>query len=52
LDRSTRPTWLARGATTLCERLNTKVKKILAEHQPKPLEPDKKQKIQEILAQA
>ena len=52
LDRSTRPTWLARGATTLGERLNTKVKKILAEHQPKPLEPDKKQKIQEILAQA
>ena len=52
LDRSVRHTWLDRGATTLGERLNAKVKSILAEHQPKPLEPDKKQKVSEILAQA
>jgi trimethylamine--corrinoid protein Co-methyltransferase len=49
LDRSVRHTWLDRGATTLGERLNAKVKSILAEHQPKPLEPDKKQKVREIL---
>ena len=52
LDRSVRHTWLDRGATTLGERLNAKVKSILAEHQPKPLEADKKQKVSEILAQA
>ena len=52
LDRSTRPTWLTRGATSLGERLSTKVKSILKERQSKPLEPDKKQKVQEILAQA
>jgi trimethylamine--corrinoid protein Co-methyltransferase len=52
LDRSIRSTWLNRGATSLGERLNAKVKHILAEHQPKPLESDKKQKIREIIAQA
>jgi trimethylamine--corrinoid protein Co-methyltransferase len=52
LDRSIRSTWLDRGATSLGERLNAKVKSILTEHQPKPLEPDKKQQVREILAQA
>jgi trimethylamine--corrinoid protein Co-methyltransferase len=52
LDRSIRGTWLKRGATTLGQRLNTRVKEITKEHQPKTLEPDKKQKIQEILANA
>ena len=52
LDRSIRSTWLDRGATTMGERLNRKVKKILSEYEPKPLAPDKKQKIQEILTQA
>jgi trimethylamine:corrinoid methyltransferase-like protein len=37
---------------TLGQRLNTKVKDILANHQPKPLDPDKKQKLQEIVAKA
>ncbi|HHH82025.1 MAG TPA: trimethylamine methyltransferase, partial [Chloroflexi bacterium] len=52
LDRSTRPAWLSRGATSLGERLNAKVKTILKEHEPRPLEPGKKQRIQEILARA
>jgi trimethylamine--corrinoid protein Co-methyltransferase len=52
LDRSIRSTWLDQGALTLGERLNAKVKAILKEHQPKPLEPEKKQKLQEILAKA
>ncbi len=52
LDRSIRSTWLDRGATSLGERLNAKVKSILTEHQSKPLDPDKKQKVREILAQA
>jgi trimethylamine--corrinoid protein Co-methyltransferase len=52
LDRSIRSTWLGRGATTLGTRLNTMVKDILKEYQPKPLEPDKIKKLHEILAQA
>jgi len=52
LDRSIRSTWLNKGATSLGERLNSKVNSILTEHEPKPLEPDKKQKVREILAQA
>jgi trimethylamine--corrinoid protein Co-methyltransferase len=52
IDRSIRPTWLENGATTLGQRLNSKVKEIIQEHQPKPLPPDQKKKVQEILAQA
>ncbi|MBN1178178.1 MAG: trimethylamine methyltransferase family protein [Anaerolineae bacterium] len=52
LDRSIRETWLERGGTTLGERLNKRVKEIIKEHQPKPLEAEKKEKLQEILAQA
>jgi len=52
LDRSRRPQWLEAGATTLAQRLNARVKEIIKEHQPKPLGPDKKRKIQEILATA
>lgn len=51
LDRQRRPEWLAAGATTLGQRLNTRVKEIIAEHQPKPLAAEKKRKVQEILAQ-
>jgi trimethylamine:corrinoid methyltransferase-like protein len=43
---------LENGATTLGQRLNSKVKEIIQEHQPKPLPPDQKKKVQEILAQA
>ncbi len=52
LDRSIRSTWLGRGAMTLGTRLNTMVKDILKEYQPKPLEPDKIKKLHEVLAQA
>lgn len=52
LDRSIRSTWLDRGATTLGQRLNARVKEIIKEHQPKPLEPEKKQQVEEILTQA
>jgi len=52
LDRNIREKWLASGATTLGQRLNTRVKEILKEHHPRPLEAEKKTKIQEILAQA
>jgi len=52
LDRKRRPQWLEAGATTLGQRLNARVKEIIKEHQPEPLDPDKKQKVQEILAQA
>jgi trimethylamine---corrinoid protein Co-methyltransferase len=52
IDRSIRPTWLDKGATTLGQRLNSRVKEIIQEHQPQPLEPEKKRKVQEILAQA
>jgi len=50
LDRKIRSQWLDGGSTTLGQRLNAKVKKILEKHQPKPLAPEKKQKVQEILA--
>ena len=38
------------GGTTLGQRLNAKTRKIIKEHKPKPLAPEKKQKVQEILA--
>jgi trimethylamine--corrinoid protein Co-methyltransferase len=52
LDRKRRPEWLAAGGTTLGQRLNVRVKEIVKEHQPRPLAPDKKRRVQEILAQA
>jgi len=52
LDRKRREKWLETGAATLGQQLNARVKEIIKEHQPKPLEPDKKQQVREILAQA
>jgi trimethylamine--corrinoid protein Co-methyltransferase len=52
LDRKRRVQWLEAGAETLGQRLNARVKEITKEHQPKPLDADKKQKVREILAQA
>jgi trimethylamine--corrinoid protein Co-methyltransferase len=52
LDRKIRSQWLDAGGTTLGQRLNAKVKKILEKHQPKPLAPEKKQKLQEIVTSA
>jgi len=52
LDRKIRSQWLDAGGTTLGQRLNTQVKDILANHRPKPLTTDTKQKLQEILTKA
>jgi trimethylamine--corrinoid protein Co-methyltransferase len=52
LDRKRRPEWLKAGSRTLGQRLNARVKEIIKEHQPQPLGPEKKRKIQEILAKA
>jgi len=51
LDRSIRSQWLDAGATTLGQRLTAKVLEIIEEHQVSPLDPEKKSKLQEILAQ-
>ena len=52
LDRSIHPVWQAAGGTTLGQRLNERVKQILKEHRPKPLDPAKRAQVQEILATA
>ncbi len=52
LDRSRRPQWVEAGATTLGQRVNARVKEIIAEHRAKPLDAAKKRQVQEILAQA
>ncbi len=52
LDHSRRDQWLADGGLTLGQKLTARVKEIVKAHQPRPLEPGKRQKIQEILAQA
>jgi trimethylamine--corrinoid protein Co-methyltransferase len=52
LDRKIRSQWLEAGGTTLGQRLNAKVKTILANHQSRPLDPMKKQQLQEIVARA
>jgi trimethylamine--corrinoid protein Co-methyltransferase len=52
MSREIRETWLERGATTLGERLNEKVRMILKERRPRPLEAEKKRRLQEILEEA
>lgn len=52
LDRKRRETWMAKGGKSMGQRLNDKVNKILAEYQPKPLDPEKSKKLREILATA
>jgi trimethylamine--corrinoid protein Co-methyltransferase len=52
LDRQRRLQWFDAGATTLEGGLANRVNKILEEHQPGPLDPDKKRKVWEILARA
>ena len=52
LDRRRRLQWLDTGAETMGQRLNARVKEIIKEYQPKPLEAERKQKLQDILAQA
>lgn len=52
LDRRIHSQWQSSGELTLGQRLNAKVLKIIKSHQPKPLDAEKKQKLQEILAEA
>jgi trimethylamine--corrinoid protein Co-methyltransferase len=52
LDRGRRDQWLAEGATTLGQRLNARVREIIKEHRPKPLEAEVKRQLQEIVGQA
>jgi trimethylamine--corrinoid protein Co-methyltransferase len=52
LDRRRRPEWLKAGAPSLGERLTARVKEIIKEHRPRPLEPEKKRAIGDILAAA
>ncbi|MEJ2556001.1 MAG: trimethylamine methyltransferase family protein [Anaerolineae bacterium] len=52
LDRSVRPNWLNKGASTLGERLTAKVKSILAEYETSPLDDGVKTQIQAIVAQS
>ena len=49
LDRSRRHKWLEGGALTLEQRLNRRVKEIIAEHRPKPLAADAKERLLGIL---
>ncbi|MFN2290598.1 MAG: trimethylamine methyltransferase family protein [Anaerolineae bacterium] len=49
LDRSRRETWLEGGATTLGQRLSTRVRQIIGEHRPAPLDAAIKQRLQEIV---
>jgi trimethylamine--corrinoid protein Co-methyltransferase len=52
LDRKRRQLWLKKGGTTLGQRLNAKVLDILDHYQPKPLAPEKRSQLREILATA
>jgi trimethylamine--corrinoid protein Co-methyltransferase len=52
LDRRIRSQWLESGSLTMGQRLNARVKEIIEQHQPKPLDADKKQKLQVVLARA
>jgi trimethylamine--corrinoid protein Co-methyltransferase len=52
LDRSTRPRWEKAGSKPMGERLNGRVREILAEHQPQPLDPAVKTKVDTILEKA
>jgi trimethylamine--corrinoid protein Co-methyltransferase len=52
LDRGRREQWLAEGATTLGQRLNTRVREIVKEHRPKPLDTAVRDRLWEIVARA
>ena len=52
LNRSRRQEWLEAGATTMNERLNTRVRDIIAAHESKPLDPEKRKEIRRILSTA
>ncbi|HEX9116782.1 MAG TPA: trimethylamine methyltransferase family protein, partial [Anaerolineae bacterium] len=49
-DRKIRPQWLEAGGSTMGQRLNARVRRILSDHHPKPLAAEKQEKVEEILA--
>ncbi|MEG1997839.1 MAG: trimethylamine methyltransferase family protein, partial [Clostridiales bacterium] len=51
-DMNAYSTWFEAGATTMGERAHEKVKKILAEYQPAPLDPQADAAIEAILQAA
>jgi trimethylamine--corrinoid protein Co-methyltransferase len=52
MDRSSYGKWHQAGAKTMGQRVNEKVKRILAEYQPKPISPEQVKGIDAILARA
>ena len=50
LDRQIRDRWLKRGGKPLGQRLNERVKEIIADHRPLALPPEKSKKLLEIIA--
>lgn len=52
LDRQNRPEWLEAGGTTLGQRLNARFEEIVQSHRPKPLEAEKKRRLQAVLEEA
>lgn len=52
LDRSIRSIWLKKGASTLGNRLNAKVKEIIIDHKPEPLNKGLVKQVNEILSRA
>jgi trimethylamine--corrinoid protein Co-methyltransferase len=51
-NRATREQWEKQGALDIQARAREQYKKILATHQPKPLEPEVRKKLQDIVDQA
>lgn len=50
LDRQRRERWLARGGKTLGQRLNERVRAIIAEHRPPALDPEIPRQLRAIMA--
>jgi trimethylamine--corrinoid protein Co-methyltransferase len=50
LDRRRRQPWLDKGGLTMGQRLNARVRQIIAEHRPKPLAAEKSRMLREVLA--
>ena len=52
IDRRMRGAWQKKGSRTLIESANQRARKLLAEHQPKPLEPGLAEEFQKIIKSA
>jgi trimethylamine--corrinoid protein Co-methyltransferase len=49
MDRDVPDTWMDKGSKSMEERLNEKVKRILEEHEPKPLPEEVEEKIDTVI---